>query len=287
MPTDDDRPVLVLGATGGQGGAVLRALRGRGRRVRALVRDPRAASARRIALPGVELVPGGFTDRAALAAAMADTAAAFAVTTPFESGVEAEVTQGRTILRAAADVALPHLVFASVAAATAHTGVPHFDSKAQVERELALGDIPFTVVAPAYFYDNALGGADEIRDGVLSLPLPADRRLQQLDRDDQGRFVAALLDDPGRYTGERIELASDDPTPAQMAADLSDALGRPVEHRETPMEQVRRGSADIAAMWDFLRGAGYQVDIAALHRDHPQVGWTPFADWARGAFADG
>jgi hypothetical protein len=46
------------------------------------------------------------------------------------------------------------------------------------------------------------------------------------------------------------------------------------------MSSVRRGSADMAAMWEFLRGAGYQADIAALRRDYPTVGWTSFASWA-------
>ncbi|HEY4005031.1 MAG TPA: NmrA family NAD(P)-binding protein [Pseudonocardia sp.] len=280
-------PVLVLGATGGQGGAVLRALRGRGRPVRALVRDRGASAAGRLAAGGAELAVGGFTDREALAAAMKGAAAAFALTTPFESGVDAELAQGRAILGAAADAGLPHLVFASVAGATSGSGVPHFESKAVVERELAEGDVPFTVVAPTYFYDNALGGERDILDGVLALPLPADHPLQQLDRDDLGRFVAEVLDAPARYTGQRIELASDDPTPDQMASTLAEALDRPVHYDEVPMAAVRRGSADMAAMWDFLRGVGYQVDLAALRRDHPGLGWTSFANWAGRAFAGG
>jgi uncharacterized protein YbjT (DUF2867 family) len=281
------QPVLVLGATGGQGGAVLRALRERGRPVRALVRDRDAAGARRLAAEGVELAVGGFTDREALAAAMSGVAAAFALTTPFESGVNAELTQGRAILDGASDAGLPHLVFASVAGATSDSGVPHFESKAVVERELAAGDVPYTVVAPTYFYDNALGGEHEILHGVLALPLPADHPLQQLDRDDVGRFVAEVLETPARYAGQRIELASDDPTPEQMASTLATMLRKPVHHEETPMDAVRRGSGDMAAMWDFLRGVGYQVDIAALRRDNPGLGWTSFASWAERVFAGG
>jgi uncharacterized protein YbjT (DUF2867 family) len=193
--------VLVLGATGGQGGAVLRALAKRGRAVRALVRDRSAPSARRLAAAGAELAVGGFADREALAAAMKGASAAFALTTPFESGVDAEIAQGRAIIGASRDAGLPHLVFASVAGATAGTGIPHFESKDVVERELTGGDVPYTVVAPTYFYDNALGGEQEILQGVLALPLPADQRLQQLDRGDLGRFVAQVLGAPDRYLG--------------------------------------------------------------------------------------
>jgi uncharacterized protein YbjT (DUF2867 family) len=285
--TDPEAPVLVLGATGGQGGAVLRALRERGRPVRALVRDPTAPSARRFAAEGIGLAAGGFTDRDALAVAMNGVVAAFALTTPFESGVDAELVQGRAILGAAADAGLPHLVFASVAGATSGSGVPHFESKAVVESELAAGDVSYTVVAPTYFFDNALGGEREIREGVLALPLPAAHRLQQLARGDLGRFVAEVLDAPARFAGRRIELASDDPSPREMAASLSAALNRPVRHEEVPMAAVRRGSADMAAMWDFLRGSGYQVDIGALRREHPGVGWTRFATWAGQTFTGG
>ncbi|WP_156753250.1 NmrA family NAD(P)-binding protein [Actinokineospora pegani] len=283
--TAETAPVLVLGATGGQGGAVLRALLAAGRPVRALVRDTASASAARLAAQGVELAQGGFTDRAALATAMTGAAAAFALTTPFESGVDAELAQGRAILGAAADARLPHLVFASVAGATAGTGVPHFESKAVVERELVGGDLPHTIVAPAYFYDNALGGADDIRAGVLALPLAADKPLQQLDRDDLGRFVAEVLAAPGQHLGARYELAGDAPTPAAMAAALGAALDRPVRHEPVPLESIR--GADMSAMWRFLSADGYQVDIAALRRDHPAVGWTSFDAWAHRAFPGG
>jgi uncharacterized protein YbjT (DUF2867 family) len=90
-----------------------------------------------------------------------------------------------------------------------------------------------------------------------------------------------VLADPAAYTGRRFELASDAPTPAQMSQALSEALGRPVGLRETPMSEVRQRSADMAAMWEFLRGPGYQADIAALRRDYPAVGWTRFTEWAQ------
>ena len=88
MPAD---PILVLGATGGQGGAVVDALLARGARVRALVRDPQSPRARRLAARGVEAVAGALDDRSSLAAAMRSTATLFAVTTPFEAGVDAEI----------------------------------------------------------------------------------------------------------------------------------------------------------------------------------------------------
>jgi hypothetical protein len=119
---------------------------------------------------------------------------------------------------------------------------------------------------------------------VPDLPLPPGRPLQQLDRSDLGAFTELILRDPGPYLGRRIELASDAPTPEQMAASLAAALHRPVHCRQTPMAAVRRGSADMAAMWDFLNQTGYQVDVAALHRQYPEIPWTSFSSWAQRTF---
>ncbi|POX61753.1 NmrA family transcriptional regulator [Streptomyces sp. Ru62] len=278
-----DQPVLVLAATGGQGGAVTDALLARRARVRALVRDPGRRSARELAERGVEVVAGSLSDRASLASAMSGVAGVFAFTTPFEAGVDAEVDQGRAILSAATEKRVPHLVFSSVAGADQDSGVPHFESKARIEAELTAGDVPYTILGPTYFFDNALGGADRILEGVLDLPLPPDRPLQQLARPDLGAFAAEVLLDPAPYTGRRIELAGDAPTPSQMAAALGAAIGREVRHEQVPLAAI--GSPDMHAMWAFLNGPGYRVDIPALHAAHPEVRWTSFADWARRTWA--
>ncbi|GAA4811573.1 NmrA/HSCARG family protein [Streptomyces ziwulingensis] len=278
-----DEPILVLAATGGQGGAVTEALLGRGAPVRALVRDPARESARELAERGVDVVAGSLSDPDSLAGAMRGVRSVFAFTTPFEAGVEAEVGQGRAILAAATRQRVPHLVFSSVAGADQDSGVPHFESKARVEAELTAGDVPYTILGPTYFFDNALGGADRVLGGVLDLPLPADRPLQQLARTDLGAFAARVLLDGASYVGRRIELASDDPTPVRMAAALGSALGREVRHRQVPLTVI--GNPDMHAMWTFLNGPGYRVDIPALHAAHPDLPWTGFADWARHTWA--
>jgi uncharacterized protein YbjT (DUF2867 family) len=276
-------PVLVLGATGGQGGAVASALLSVGRPVKALVRDPGSDRAARLGAAGAELATGDFTDPAALAVAMRGASAAFALTTPFDSGPSAELQQGKAIIDAATQAELPFLLFSSVAGALDNTGVPHFESKAAVERALADSSLRHAVVAPTYFFDNALGGYQDLLDGVLTLPLPPGMRLQQLDRSDLGSFAELVLRDPDEFAGTRTELASDEPTPPEMCDALSAALGREVRFAETPMSAVR--NPDMAAMWEFLRTGGYQVDIDTLRSAYPSVGWTTFTKWAERTFA--
>lgn len=250
-----------------------------------MVRQPGESRARRLAAHGSEVVAGSLDDRDALAAAMRDVAGVFALTTPFEAGVDAEVAQGRAILAAAADAQVPHLVFSTVAGADRHTGVPHFDSKAVIEKDLALSGLAYTIIGPTYFFDNALSGYDRIRDGILDLPLAADRTLQQLSRQDLGAFAANVLLDPEPYRGQRIELASDTVTPAAMAEALSAVLRRPVRHEQTPLESIH--NPDMRAMWRFLNGPGYRVDIPTLHETNPDIAWTSFAAWAIQAFQTG
>ena len=91
-----------------------------------------------------------------------------------------------------------------------------------------------------------------------------------------GAFVAKGLVDPTPYIGQRIELASDAPTPAQMAELLSAALGRPVRHEQTPLESIR--NPDMHAMWTFLNGPAI-IGAGALTPDRG-------AGWRLGGFGD-
>ncbi|MCW5253509.1 MULTISPECIES: NmrA/HSCARG family protein [unclassified Streptomyces] len=271
--------VAVLGATGGQGGAVVDALLAQGVPVRAVVRSPGSGRAEALRRRGAEVVAGDMGDAESMTAAFTGVRAAFAVTTPFEEGIDAEVGQGRAIVAAAGAARLPYLVLSSVAGADRETGVPHFDSKHRTEAVLHESGLDWTVVAPTYFFDNILGDTAALRDGRLPLPLAPDQRLQQMARHDLGEFVAHLVRDPGPHVHRRIELAGDEPTPAEMAADVGEALGRQVRPVSVPLSSVYAGSDDMGAMWTFLRDHGYQVDIAALRSAHPDVGWTSFASW--------
>lgn len=268
--------VLVTGATGTQGGAVLRALLvDGGPRVSALVRDPSAPKAVALADLGVELRRGDLGDPASLEAAFADVDAVYAVTTPFAGGgADAEVQQGEAIVAAAERAGLAWLVLASVAAAD-RAAVPHFASKARIEARLAASSVPWTVVAPSYFYENVAGAAREAaQTGTLSLPMPGDVPLHQVALADLGAVVVAILGRRDEHLGVRVEVAGDDPTPAAMAA----ALG--VAYAAAPLEPVRARSADLGAMYEFLAGPGYGIDVTALRARYPEVAWRSFADWA-------
>jgi uncharacterized protein YbjT (DUF2867 family) len=269
--------VLVTGATGLHGGAVAHALLSAGHRVRAFTRDNRGERSRWLAGRGAELAVGDLLDTGSLVAAMRGTAAVYAVTTPFAAGEAAEIEQGAHIIAAAGEARVPWLILASVASADRSTGIPHFESKARIEERLRASGLPYSVVAPTYFYENLGDPAEIVAGGELALPLSPARPLQQVAAADVGALVVALLARRADFLGRRIEVAGDDPTPEQMASALSAAAGGRVTFE--PIDLAGRGG-DIAAMYRYLDDTGYQVDITGLREQFPEVPWTSFARWA-------
>ncbi|MET8766580.1 NmrA/HSCARG family protein [Streptomyces sp. NPDC004658] len=274
--------VAVTGATGAQGGATARALLGAGHHVRALTRHPGSPAAEALRRLGAEVRRADFDDPASLVAALAGADALFAVTTPFGTGTGTEVRQGTALVDAAAGARLGHVVLTSAAHADRGTGVPHFESKRAVEQHLRASGLPWTVIAPAAFMDNYAGGwtLDGLRTGVFAWPMPADRPLALIPAADIGAFAALVLQRPDDFAGRRIDLASDTCTPAQIAATLGTALGRPVAHAQPPLSQVRAHSADLAAMFAYFTDPGLDVDVTGLRDAHPEIAWHTFADWA-------
>jgi uncharacterized protein YbjT (DUF2867 family) len=271
----------VTGATGAQGGATARALLAAGQRVRALTRNPPAAA--ELAALGADVAYADFRDRSSVDAALKGVDTLFAVTTPFGSSVEAEVEHGRTLVDAAAG--LRHIVFTSATNADRDTGIPHFDSKFRIERHLAAQHVPWTVLGPAAFMDQYAESwhRSSYERGVLSVPLPPDKPLALIAAADIGAFAAHVLTHPARFAGRRIDLASDELTGPEIARVLGTALGRELRYEEAPIEVAERYSPDLAAMFRYFSRVGMAVDVEALRRDHPAVGWHRLSDWAREA----
>ncbi len=276
--------VLVTGVTGQQGGAVARALITKGHRVRGLTRNVESDAARAVSALGVDLVVGDFGDADSLAAAVAGVDTVFAMGTPFEAGEAAEVAQGIAIVDAAVGADIDHFVYTSVASADKNTGIPHFDSKFQVERHLASTELDWSVIAPVYFMENLFFGENlgALQNGSYPAPLPSDLPLQQVAVADIGAFGALVVDRKDDFVGRRVEIASDELTSAESAGVLSQLLGRPVDHFEVPMDQIRAFSEDFALMHEWFIDTGYSVDIGGLRAAYPEVGWHRFTEWAAG-----
>ena len=190
MAAATSKVILVTGATGTQGGAVSRELLDRGYQVRALTRNPDSARARALADLGAELVKGDFSDAQSIAAAMDGVHGVFAVTLFWLDGYEGEVNQGKRLIDEATKAGVEHFVLTSVAGADESTGIPHFDSKWEVEQYLHQSSLTWSIVRPVEFMDNWYGSVEEFKKGSLVDPRSPDSSHQWIASRDIGFFVA-------------------------------------------------------------------------------------------------
>jgi uncharacterized protein YbjT (DUF2867 family) len=273
--------VLVTGATGSQGGSVVQALLEQGYQVRGMTRNANSPAAKQLRQQGVEVVAGDFTDQDSLVRAASGVDTIFTMTTPFEEGVEEETAQGIAVTNAAKEAGVGHLVYSSVADADKATGVPHFDSKYEVEKHIASSGVLYTIIAPVYFMDNltAPWTVPGLRQGKLAAALPAGRPLQQIAVQDIGAFAAAIIERRDSVFGRRFDIAGDELTGEESAAILSEATGRDIQYESFPPDALRAQSEDMALMYEWFDDTGYSADIAGLRRDFPEVTWHDFAIW--------
>ncbi|HLZ68097.1 MAG TPA: NmrA/HSCARG family protein [Aliidongia sp.] len=277
------RSVLVTGATGQQGGAVARALLSRGHSVKALTRKPDSDAARELKSEGAEVVVGDLNDAAATLRAAGAVDTMFLMGNSYEAGVEEEIRQGIIAADAAKAAKVGHLIYSSVADANKKTGIPHFDSKYVVEKHIAGLGIPYTISAPVAFMENIVApwSIGALSQGTHAFAMPPKRLLQLVSLADIGAFVAALVERREQVFGKRFDFAGDELSGEEQVKILSHAIGRPISYQEIPIAAARRQSEDVALMFEWFDSVGYDVDIAALHRDFPEVRWHSFGDWAR------
>lgn len=278
----NDPLILVTGATGQQGGAVARHLLADGWRVRALTRNTARPAARALAQLGADVIQGDLEHPDSLSAALADVYGVFAVQTNWEDGVESEVRQGTNLAELSRAAGVQHFVYTSVGGADRKSGVPHFESKAEIERQVGALDLPFTIVRPVFFMENfatvfrPTSGVDGTVQ--LALALPPDRRLQLIAVDDIGAIVARIFAHRDAFLGRSMEIAGDELTPVQIVAEMSRVLGTLVRYVRLPIDVVRAFNEDVALNFLWLTEHGYKADIAGVRRLYPM---TRFDRWLR------
>lgn len=273
------QPIAVVGATGQQGGSVIDALLEADAPVRALVRDPGSAAARALGARAVEVVAADQEDRESLAQGLDGVAALFFMTTfAGADGVDGEVRRGTTVAEAAASAGVPRVVYSSVGGAERETGIPHFESKRRVEERLS-GLVPVTFLRPTFFMENLAPQLTPDPDGdlVIRLPMAAGVPLQMVAVRDIGAAAARLLLDPAAVDGDALEIAGDELTLDQVAAQVAQAFDRPARFEEVPLDALG-DDEDLKAMFRWFGTIpAYQADFAATRSLVPDV--TDFASW--------
>lgn len=259
--TQDEAPVLVVGATGKQGGATARALLAAGIPVRALVRDAESERAQALVELGTTLAVGDLDDPSTLIEPCTGVRAVFAAFMPdmMHPERDSERTHARNLVAAALATGVPHYVQTSVSGAGEHTSAPgwgegrwhqtyregvpaiseYWQSKADVDDLVRKAGFPaWTILRPSKFMEMLR------RPSVYFEGFSGNRMMAVADLDtevpliaveDIGRAAAAAIADPERFNGVELHLAGDVLTYDQIAAALTRAWDEDILAPELPM----------------------------------------------------
>jgi uncharacterized protein YbjT (DUF2867 family) len=291
--TDDRRLIAVIGATGSQGGSVVRALVDQGAfRVRALTRTPHAYTG-----PAHEVAEADLARPDTLEAAFAGAHGVFVVTNFWEPGSD-EIAQGRNAVDAAAKAGVRHFVWSTLPDVGAISGgefeVAHFTSKAKVDAFVRdAGFESFTFVEAPFYFENLVANmpAQQLPDGRTgwALPLPGDARVVHMGSiEDLGGVVAGAFGNPeavgaGSYLSSAAALMS-----FGDVVEVLNSQGHAVAVLQVPAEVFSSffpGAEEMAQMMAYWEkhtylGPGGDEAVAAARR----VSTTPstdFATWAK------
>ena len=271
----DNKIILVVGATGTQGGSVIKHLLKQNWKVQGLTRNPESEKAKILASQGVEILQGDLDNQEELEKLFQDVYGVFSVQNTWTAGVENETAQGINVARAAKAAGVQHLVYTSVGGAENLTGIPHFDSKHQIEVEIKKLNLPFTIVRPAFFFENFFflpGMKEGFAKGNVAMGQMPDKPLQMIAVDDIGGIVASIFRNPDKFMNQGIEISSDEVIVPEVLNKLAGKLGKTVEYSYVPFEQLKQiAGDDTALMFKWFNEKGYYANFTNVKKIYPQL----------------
>ncbi|KAI0976875.1 hypothetical protein F4678DRAFT_414930 [Xylaria arbuscula] len=254
--------ITVFGATGNQGGAVVKHFLNDPKLnsawvVRAVTRDVSKDSAKTLASQGAEVVAADLNDKTTLVKAVAGSDTVFAVTNYWEKlDMELEEQQGRNIADAAKEAGVKHLIWSSLLDVTKLTNgkysrLYHFDSKAHVEEYIRKLGISATYFMPGFYMPNIPGGMMSMQgeNWVFSLPIASDSPIPLYNPADTGKYVKAIVDNKEALLGKRFLGASEYLTAQGVVDTFKEVFpetGKAAAYHETPKD----------GFYAFMKGTG-------------------------------
>jgi uncharacterized protein YbjT (DUF2867 family) len=264
----DDKTILVTGVTGQQGGATAYHLIKNGWSVRGLTRNINSPAAQKLAHNGIELVAGDLDNRDSLDVALDGVYGVYSFPN-MAFGIESEIRQGFLIADAAKVAGIQHFVQGSVGGVERNSGVPHFESKWQIEKYVRRIGLPATFLRPVFFMENFNWKREQILGGAFeSLGMNQDKPLQLIATDDIGAFAALAFENPQEYIGKSLEIAGDELPEPQIVNSMSKVLGRPV-NLTPPVGPPP--NEDMAKMIAWFNEKGYKANIQMLRNLHKDL----------------
>jgi uncharacterized protein YbjT (DUF2867 family) len=299
--------IAVAGATGAQGGGLVRSIladRDGEFAVRAITRDPDSPKARALAAAGAEVVAADIADRAAVERAFAGAYGAYCVTFFWNHfSPDQERAEAQAMADAAKHAGVQHVVWSTLEDTRRWVGldddrmptlmekykVPHFDVKGESDEYFRATGIPTTCLLTSFYWDNLIHfgmGPKTGPDGTLYFALPmGERPLPGIAAEDIGRCAHGIFKRGGEFAGRTVGIAGEHLTGTQMAARLTRALGRAVGYQAVPFEVYRGlgfpGAEDLGNMFQFNHDFAAEFcrarDVEFSRSINPQL--QGFDDW--------
>jgi uncharacterized protein YbjT (DUF2867 family) len=271
--------IAVLGATGAQGGGLVRAILADpngGFAVRALTRDVNSEKAKALAQQGAEVVAVDVDNPESLKKAFAGAYGAFCVTFYWAHfSPEKELAEATSMAQAAKQAGLKHVIWSTLEDTRKWVPlddnrmptlmdkykVPHFDAKGEADGVFTSLGMPVTLLLTSFYWDNFIyfgSGPKEGPDGKLVLTLPMDdKKLPGMAAEDIGKCAYGIFKRGGEFIGKKVGIAGEHLSGGEMAAAMSKALGQEVRYNAVTPEQYRSfgfpGAEDLGNMFQFKR----------------------------------
>jgi uncharacterized protein YbjT (DUF2867 family) len=275
----DKKIIAVAGATGAQGGGLVRAImrdKGGPFTARALTRDVNSDKARALAALGAELVAANVDDVESLKRAFAGAHGAYCVTFFWEHfSAEREIAEARAMAQAAQHAGIQHAIWSTFEdtrkwVPLSDTRMPtlqgkykvaHFDGKAEANAEFTKLGVPTTFLLTSFYWENMIyfgAGPKKGPDGKLALTYPmGDKKLPGIAAEDIGKCAYGIFKRGREFIGKTVGVAGEHLTGAQMAAALTKALGQEVRYNDVSPDVYRSfgfpGADDMGNMFQFKR----------------------------------
>jgi uncharacterized protein YbjT (DUF2867 family) len=271
--------IAVVGATGAQGGGLVRAIMGDatgGFTARALTRDASSDKAKALAGLGAEVVAADLDDPASLERAFAGAHGAFCVTAFWEHFTpEKEIAQATNMARAAKRADVKHVIWSTLEdtrkwvpldddrmpTLMGKYKVPHLDGKGEADAVFTKEGVPTTWLLTSFYWDNFIHfglGPKKGPDGKYAITFPmGEKKLPGIAAEDIGKCAYGIFQKGSDLVGKTVGIAGEHLTGAQMAAALSRAIGQEVRYNDVPPETYRSfdfpGADDMGNMFQFKR----------------------------------
>jgi uncharacterized protein YbjT (DUF2867 family) len=273
----DKKVIVVFGATGAQGGGLVRAMANDpsgGFVARCVVRDPNSDKAKDLKKLGAEVLPGDVDDPASIKSAFQGAYGAFCVTFFWAHfSVEKEQAQAKSMADAAKAAGLKHVVWSTLEdtrkwvplssnqmpTINGKYKVPHFDGKGEADEFFKSTGVPTTFLLTAFYYDNFIffgSGPKKDANGKLVLNLPmGDKKLPMIAAEDIGRCAYGVFKKGGEFINKTVGISGDQLTGQQIADAMSKHIGQPVSYNAVPFDVYRTlgfpGAEDLGNMFQF------------------------------------